>query len=300
MRENKHWSAMMGSPEFVDVEGLRKRATELPMVESVIPLHPEGNEAEGVRFIRNRDTKELYGHVSDRYRVVQDIDLVMPLIDAVEDMGLTPKGFIRTGARTNGFLLFEEDKTKAEVTPGDILGFGIRFYNGKDGSLGFGMEGLAVRFVCTNGLISGDILGKVSARHFKDRRSAMLMFEGVVRKTLQGMDDYLRYGRAAAETHVKTDDALELIIGSGVPRMIAENIVAEMSVLVPELMTDKLTGWTLHNAITAYASHNEMGMEKFQQYSGYANNLLRVEEYDERIEKGREVIMIQEQRRRKE
>lgn len=128
----------------------------------------------------------------------------------------------------------------------------------------------------------------------------MLMFEGVVRKTLQGMDDYLRYGRAAAETHVKTADSLELIIGSGVPRTIAENIVAEMPVLVPELMTDKLTGWTLHNAITAYASHNEMGMEKFQQYSGYANNLLRVEEYDERIENGREVIMIQEQRRRKE
>ena len=101
-----------------------------------------------------------------------------------------------------------------------------------------------------------------------------------------------RKANASAEVVVASEEIRELILGTGLAPDTTDEIIAGMPIYVPELIKEKITGYVIHNAVTAYASHENRTEEGFEFLSRAANKLLVVDDYQDMIEAGREKIKI--------
>jgi len=301
MQRRTNWSQSFRTPQFRDSRGMFEAIKQLKPSERVIPKHPEGDEVPEYYMIRGIENRKVYGFVSPHYQLIQHYEIAAPLLDATDDMGITPKGrmYQDFDGRFHCYLGFEGDAAELRIDDQNVIGFGVHVWNGQNGELGWGAEGMGIRAFCGNGMVFGTLLGKFSAVHMKDRREGMIRFSHTIKQILERIPLFEKRVVAAMETGVPTMEMKELLIGAGLPFSLAEDIIAELPVLVPELMKDKVTGWTLVNGITAYASHNAMSADRFQSLSQKAEKMMVVEDYPKMVEKGRETIRVLVEKKKK-
>jgi hypothetical protein len=286
----------LDKPDFRSNKELFEKIKTLELAECVeVKYAPENEVIPNTYAMRGARQHNLYGLVTGRYQPIQDYQLAVPLLDALEEAGLEAQGIMTQtlNGRFYGVLTFHDQRFKKDsLGPKDIMLYGVRIYNGKDGLMGWGAEGMAIRHICSNGCISGDILGRIHSPHLKSVKEGALKFSQMIKKVIDGIPKYEKMVVAARETVVLTPDIRELLLGTGIKMRVVDSIVAEMPTLVPELIYDKVTGWTLHGAVTAYASHRDVSEDVFEDLSSKANRLLVVDNYEQMIEEGRKVIEI--------
>jgi hypothetical protein len=289
-QETMVWADRIGNPQFSNAREMEQAINGLEPAEVVIPLNPEGREEPEFRMVRNARTKAAYGMVSPKYRLIQDFEVLVPFYDVLTEEDLKPQGFFHQARNGNlhGAVFFEAPKTKAKVRVGDVVSFGLKVFNGKNGWMGYGAKGIANRLACMNGMTSAHYFGGFSTIHLKDKEEGIRNFSFAVKNLLEGIPNYVKDAHRASETPIKQEVAVELLSGAGVRVAVAEDIIAEMPILIPDLVGQGLNGWTLHNAITAYGSHNKRSPEGFETISRQAERLLKVEDYEEMILLGRE------------
>jgi hypothetical protein len=291
--EKQIWAKNVGNPQFTNTGEMFARINTLKASELITPLSPEMDPISEVRIIREVGTGRFQGHVSSQYNLLQDFQIAIPLFDELEDAGLEPVGFIDqlSNGLMKGAVFFPTDgDLNREVRAGETIAYGLTFYNGKNGWAGFGAKGTAMRVRCTNGLVSTMFLGSFKARHLKSKEAGVLKFAHAIKDLISGIPKYEKAVQTAAETEIEVIDLRPLLMGAGLANEAAEDIVADINRLVPDMTGPKMTGWRAHNGLTAYASHEEHSASHFDRLSEAANKLLVVDLYPKLIEEGRILI----------
>lgn len=120
------------------------------------------------RAVVNVDrNNRVLGVVSPRYKIIHNTKLLESVNPVLNELGLqVDNPNIRTvkgGAVT--FFKFLTEKITGEIQKGDIVRFGIEFFNSYDGSMPVGFHIIAERLVCINGLVVPRSITEIHMRH---------------------------------------------------------------------------------------------------------------------------------------
>lgn len=111
------------------------------------------------------DTGAVLGEVSDRYHFVQNRDVVDAVENELSDLGEFDRKIvaIRDGQRMIAEYTFKE--VTRETKKGDTVGFRFFVNNSFDGKTSLSFNVGAVRFVCSNGMVSAEKEWTASRKH---------------------------------------------------------------------------------------------------------------------------------------
>jgi len=126
----------------------------------------DGTPINDRRAVVDLDTGNVLGVVSPRYKIVRNSELLKAVQPAIEDLRLNTDPIIshaRDGAIT--YFKFLGEKHQGEVRKGDIVRFGLEFFNSYDGSTPVGFHIIAERLVCINGLVVPKSIRELHVRH---------------------------------------------------------------------------------------------------------------------------------------
>jgi hypothetical protein len=126
----------------------------------------DGMRIPGRKAVVDQDSKRVLGEVSSRYKVVKNSDLLKAIMPHVEELGLHTQPQVsqaRGGAIT--YFKFLGEKLKGEIKKGDIVRFGLEFFNSYDGSTEIGFHAIAEQLKCTNGLVVPHTITHLYMRH---------------------------------------------------------------------------------------------------------------------------------------
>ena len=129
-------------------------------------LTEDGTPINDRRAVVDLDTGNVLGVVSPRYKIVRNSELLEAVQPAIEDLKLNTQPKIsqaRDGAIT--YFRFLGEKHQGEVRKGDIVRFGLEFFNSYDGSTPIGFHIIAERLVCINGLVVPKSVRELHVRH---------------------------------------------------------------------------------------------------------------------------------------
>ncbi len=295
MRNNgRIFSDWMGSPTFTDAHGMMNEINKLEPSELVVPLHPEGDSVKNRFMIRNKITRDCYGFCTGKYKPVQDYEVAVPLYDAITDAGFNPLGrmYQRKDGKFYCDIKLEAPNFALEIGGSDRYDVGCRVYNGKNTMMGFGFKGMVIRYVCTNGMIFATGFGNFRATHLGTKIQTIKRFSRSIGELINDVAIFEKKANASIEKVVHPGEIKELLMGCGIAPETADEIISQLPILVPELIKDKISGYVIHNAVTAYASHEKRTEEGFEHLSKAAVRLLDVDDYENMVEAGKEKIKI--------
>ena len=196
------------------------------------------------------NTNRVLGIVSPRYKLIHNTDLLKSVLPAVEELKLNgkPPTISVTKGGSVTFFKFLGDKLIGEIQKGDIVRFGVEFFNSYDGSMPVGFHIIAERLVCTNGLVVPKSITEIHIRHIGDASSAE------VRDRLK---DYAPKVQAAMnlwkswnEIHPK-----EELIKHFLKQSVGKRLAQEFEHRYKSLPTPKQTLWEFYNILTFHISH---------------------------------------------
>jgi hypothetical protein len=292
----------MENPSFHDAKQMQVEAMRLPKAEKVEVFDPEGRSLVSRALIRNAESKEMYEVVSDDYEVTQDAEVIFPLIEAIEDLGITPHGGFRDAAHGHlrGYIFFDEEITRTVLDGNDNFNFGISVHNSHTGKTSFGVTGMTWRLICTNGMYSKNILGGFAYDHLKRSQEDKKYLKYAIESIFKNIPRFLEAVERTREVELNYADATELLTGLGMAERSVEDLIVNMPRYTPGFDTKtKVSVWALSNAITFRASENTISSQVFERDTEKAERLLVVKDYEPIIERGRELIRIRNERKKK-
>lgn len=236
---------------------------------SMVPLQTNaGHEVPGVfGTVYDDRPHDVLGVVSDRYRVIQNIDgfKLLDSLVANGDMAYESCGSLDGGRRT---WILGRFPTVDEIAEGDSSLRYVLFYNSHDGKSSFGAIPTATRVVCANTLAMA--LGKLKGMSHKGNMAGKM---GFARNYLAQFDEtfigYRDNARLLATRMVSPTDAIEYIAKlfpipeeikgtKGEARQQNNIIQVRNSFREPsnQLASIRGTWWQLLNSVTHFVDHD--------------------------------------------
>ena len=198
----------------------------------------------------NTISNRVIGIVSPRYKVIHNTDLLKVITPTLEDLkvdGSNPQ--IRTtkgGAVT--FFKFLGDKVTGEIQKGDVVRFGIEFFNSYDGSMPVGFHIIAERLVCTNGLVVPKSITEIHIRHIGDVNIGTIKnrVKEYFPKTIAAINLWKKWSETRPQEY-QLDSFLRKVTG--------ERLRLDFMNRYKNLPKDKQNLWEFYNLITYHISH---------------------------------------------
>ena len=298
--------------ELEDVKNRLARATRHPMhvdlgttyeddVDSPDPIDPHALDDYHVIW-NNRDDCMAY-RGSKRYNLIQHREVIDSIQTAVDNtVGSIDKGVIRDyGSSVDGVLVFgDQDEASVDVMDlvgdggyippegaewtEDVLGLGMRFYNGWDGRTKIGGSTMGYRYICQNWMVwSEHTIASESDMHLKGRDDAVGVdpefFESIINRVFDKrkfVEEVVVESTGERFPLDWTPDVLEAAgFGAGYARAIA-GFVRDQH----EADDGKTTLWNVYNAATAYIDHEkaeDVGESVYQRHHETAWDVLSVD-----------------------
>ena len=133
----------------------------------------------------------------------------------------------------SGVFTFESGETKKV---GNVLHNAISFVNQNDGVHALKVYGGAMVLICSNGLISHEITGKVRITHRRDMKDAIRKIDAILTKILSGMDILPKQFLRLKKYPITKDQAVKIISQIPVAKYVQMGVAR------------KLFGWDGHSA----------------------------------------------------
>lgn len=234
----------------------------------------DDEHADKFKAVVNDFTHEVESIVSDKYLLVNHRQIFEPVVQAMKNLGINVNGkVIIDGGRIYADVFFDDPRLKIDVDRkvGDIVNFGMRFFNSYDKTSSFGAEIVALRLVCTNGMVKPIALKSIREVHTGKEKELVVksikkLFEALILECPNFADIVSR-----ARQEVWNEKLLkELLTNWKLGEKHVKNILA-----IAEKV-DELNGWTVYNCITQYVSRNLQVREKTREswHKKYANKIL--------------------------
>jgi hypothetical protein len=200
--------------------------------------------------IWNREGGFIESVQSKHYKIIQHEDAFMPIVDVLENTGVTKDCFVKTqeySGKAYMKLAFPEMK----FTPADgkevYLGFVAK--NSYNGTSGLWVGGFGMRMCCTNQMVMRNLIQGKSIKHMGNveevsREIGAFVLE--IGESIPMIQQTIEDALAQSITPQKaTEELLERKFGKKRTEQLIERFEAG----------DEQNRWTLYNVITDYASH---------------------------------------------
>jgi hypothetical protein len=207
---------------------------------------PDSFLPNGYKAIVREDTNEVISIVKDSYRIVTNADLINRLLQELATSGYSFKidpshSFVDNNRMrlqiTFPELLFRDGESEIALSAFVHNSYdqseGVRFYFG------------AIRKICSNGMVFGQILSKYYSKH-----TSGFLFENLNKK----MADARHYFPIIQERinrleTLRVDEQLVENISNKISKRLAEQVISTEEI-------GRLTQWQLLNRLTNYVSHD--------------------------------------------
>lgn len=210
---------------------------------------PESATNTGHKFIVREDNGMVLSCMTDDYKVVQNNDLIDIVNPIIKDQGgvLSDAKVFGGGGRSKWTWKFNDNKIKVENE--DSIAPTIDIWNSYDGTVAVNILAGAFRFVCSNGMVIGYILGKANFRHINNNMSLKPeeIAKSVSNTVMKTKNIFTDEFPKLIETPVKKTHITELI--KMLPNQTGDDIVRYLLEKTIE------NYWDLLNAATWIATH---------------------------------------------
>lgn len=195
------------------------------------------------KVLLREDTKELFGIVSDRYQICQNVD-ALDFVDYIEGVEL-----LRAGS--SGGLVWMIGKLPEVNVLGDTISPHLIFQNSHDGSCSIKTTICMLRIVCQNQFISSfkDSPATISIRHNGDLDQKLI----IAKDTMSGVYDYIKNYDSVAN---------ELATKKVTPHTL--NNIIEGYFKIPEEATDRTRNYVLDRRERFYEAYNADDNQNFK------------------------------------
>lgn len=261
VRPKNIWGDQFCNLNFTNLEELRAIQPENVTSKPLFTMTDDGKfvgVSNNARAIVGDDTGNTYAIHSDKYDVVQHSVITDAMAFACEDTNLSVFGhFDEERGRFNGYGSFANPDVHIDLGEcmEDPVMLGMRFYNSHNGDSRFGGEIFGLRMVCGNYMAWGDILGKVSIKHFKTEEKVADELGKILRGFVDKIDalkDRVHYIR---DVKLDLSEQEALLWGIGVSPLAVENMMTYRQFLNPEIEAESISAFDIYNVGTAYITY---------------------------------------------
>jgi hypothetical protein len=238
--------------------------------------------------------------LSDRYMVVDNIDIVEAVFPVLEELGLGKSVVSCHVGPDRMYLKVIHPRLQAEVKPGDIVQSGFVLSNSESGNGATTVQPLIYRLVCTNGLIAPDKSlktrqihlgrrlnggGDSFARQFFSQQTLMEERKLYLRQTIdlvRGLCQPEIFDRVVEQMRSATADRIE-----GQPHKAVEMLARRIKLSETEtdgvlnhlLLAGDLSRYGMLNAVTRYSQDAEQydRATELEQLGGLVLNMPRAD-----------------------
>jgi hypothetical protein len=184
--------------------------------------------------------------VKDTYKLVRNRELIEPFLDEIQNLG--NRWYIDS---SHSFV--QPNRMRLQITFPDVyvsdteskIPLSVYLHNSYDQSEGIRMFWGAIRAICTNGMILGDVLGKYYARHTKGFQPELIVrqFDSITS----------RIGGIQERIHQLDEIPTDAKILQEVQKVLGKRRYEE--ILQTDVVPD-VSQWELYNKLTYHISHN--------------------------------------------
>lgn len=231
---------------------------------------------DGFTVNRRTDSMTVLGKVTDRYGIVQNVDLINAAEEAFAAQGMTDytRKVIVAGEGERMYAVYDFRKVTRALAVGDEVGLRLTVQNSFDGSLRASFLGGILRLVCKNGMVTVEREFGMTQKH--GSKVSVVFVQEALRKALAAWDKgLLVFDRLAAVSITQAQ-------GVNILNRLAENNILSGKLLegvsaiwaAPSHREDNARNlFNLYNALTQHLTHNVAG-ERFELAERVSRNVL--------------------------
>jgi hypothetical protein len=250
------------NPQFRDYDGFMKRICDCRQGR-IEPLEHKGVQIDGEFAIVDKDSGQYYGHCKDRYVMVQNDQLLIPLAMALDKSNIPYSGSVK---ESNGVMVADLLIGQPYALQDSPYAVHVTVINSYTTKIAFRGEISPMRLTCYNGMMGANGLCEMlRAKHIEgitDTVDAWLRLFDQSQSMFGGLSKVIDQGRNQQLTAGDLERVLRAIgIGSKTATYMLDNARR----LCPEVNSEGYNGWTGYNIGTALFNHREQGT--------YANNI---------------------------
>jgi hypothetical protein len=208
--------------------------------------HPDTFLPSSYKAIVREDTNEVISIVKDSYQLVSNESLIKELLDQLVRLStsfkIDPTHSFVQNERMRLQVTFPELRMKDSESD---IALSLFVHNSYDQSEGVRMYFGAIRSICSNGMVFGDVMAKMYHRHTKGFELSQLK---------QKLEE-------AIETFPIINHRIRQLERTPVNKELVENIEKHVSKrlaqqFLDEMQYDSITQWKLFNMLTYHVSHD--------------------------------------------
>lgn len=195
------------------------------------------------KAIVRTDKNKLVSIMQDSYRLVSNHDVIMPLLEQLNN--LETNWYF-----DNSHSFVNSQRMRLQVTFPDLtlndgrsdIALSLFLHNSYDGSEGVRMFWGAIRGICSNGMVFGEVLARFYSKHTKNINI------GNLKEQLE----------ATYEKIPMIKDRIEILQNMKVNKTLTEEVQEKMGKTISKYVDEQpkpKNQWTLYNILTYYVSH---------------------------------------------
>jgi hypothetical protein len=216
-----------------------------------------GSGAVPNRFlIVGQESGRFYGWCTEKYRILQNRDAFGALVDLLRAENIPVKGSI-VSPRPGEFrlVLVLGDEFQAKDSPYKFVVQAINSYNG---AVSWGGLSAWIRAICENGMVSmKGLCGELHHRHVMDESKRAEEWKAFIDYSAHRVDGLEAVIEKAQSQPIHNLEAV--LLGAGFGPRIAQDIIKNFDVLVPEQVGRPMTQWDAFNGCTNRFSNRTKG-----------------------------------------
>ena len=250
-------------------------------VKQVAVPHPENGKKSGYFMNIRTDNDEILGWTSDRYGLVNNVDLLDKADAAFEARGIdvTRKVIVTEGgAKMRAQYDLSGDMFRAEVPQvGDTMAYRLTAQNSFDRSLRISFALGLVRLICTNGMVTMEKEVEMVKKHSRQVNIGDIISDDALDNALAKLGDSVNvYGRLA-QVELEQEQGLNILANLANSKVISEKVRESIAHIwnSPTHDEDKDRNlYNLNNAVTQHLTH-EVADERFEYANRVTSNVLK-------------------------
>ena len=265
---NASWIANLRKLDFTDATQLRAL---VPENVTATKVYVNGEEQTKYRAIVGDNTHKVYSIKTNKYKPVQNKTLLDSLATVSEETGIQVFGKMNEDGGKCSINAFFADPD-CNIDFGDVhMGnkdpymLGVRAWNSHTGQTGFGASIIGVRFLCSNMVSFGDVLGEVKWKHFVEEGDVISKVSDMLTSYMDQVPVLKNRIDAMRNEELTLDEAECALWGIRISPFKTESIMSNLPELNPEIRgkNGKVSVYDVFNATTAYNTHSNTGGSEF-------------------------------------
>lgn len=287
---SKSWIQSLRNIDFIDSDQLRNQSPEpVSMADVIVPIEQQDDEGtyfmdmtpqKKYRAVVGDRTRAVYNIASDRYRPVQTSQVIECLAQSADDANVQIFGTMHEmKGRANIQAYFADESKTFDIGEryADPMMLGVRAFNSHCGDRGFGIEIIGVRYLCSNMMAFGDILGRASWSHLEKAENVISAMMDTIEGCMDRVPALQDRINAMRSEELTLDEAECALWGISLNDVQIESITENYSALNPEMVVSggKVRLWDVYNASTAYNTYSNTTSNDFGR-SKVLNNITRL------------------------